>query len=572
MVEVLEPIAHLMCTSIKKTRIQAEYEDTWRPGIQVDVMIEIHSSEPVGLRGKSQLADPKRKGRAKKVSYGLKQKAISRGAKKNPKDTVSKSEPSRPEESESSTRSLVTSESPTSEHRRVVSHEPKVNPNFVLQHSLNNYLIYFKIVEKKVLETLNISTSQQLAEKSMKDLNSLKNELKPFLEKLERFWHEQEAVIAEIESSAEFQEILSCVTTLHGIFEELDESEIPQLLQMTSLNSREHILCSILGLSDDVADSLKGLDPETRGHQTDEQWIQDFIDQKGEEVTCLDDREIGFKSLGFTTVKSKVLVDLLEKNPFAEHLTTVQWAGEHISHEFNHNILLAGHQKESSVTTPYNTHGEYEKDFDVPTEDGQHVKAIDTRLDKNIADVELFHNYRKQAQNSLSEAEFFFHGTDHKSALNIVREGIDVEASKFGRDFSDGKGFYLSTDFEKAREWPMRRALAKKRKASTAVLVFKASTDIFQETDGKTFRDDCDEWRSVVTFFRSNKSKYETPLQKKQYKRLKYIFGPMSGDGMKVCCLLILEKRNHIKNSDFIRRRWKDGCPLPSCLTSSSCA
>ena len=57
MVEVLEPIAHLMCTSIKKTRIQAEYEDTWRPGIQVDVMIEIHSSEPVGLRGKSQLAD-----------------------------------------------------------------------------------------------------------------------------------------------------------------------------------------------------------------------------------------------------------------------------------------------------------------------------------------------------------------------------------------------------------------------------------------------------------------------------------------------------------------------------------
>ena len=271
-------------------------------------------------------------------------------------------------------------------------------------------------------------------------------------------------------------------------------------------------------------------------------------------------------------MKSKVLAELLEKNPFAEHLTTAQWAGEHISHEFNHNILLAGHQKESSVTTPYNTHGEYDKEFRVPTEDGQHVKAIDTWMDENIADVELFHNYRKQAQNSLSEAEFFFHGTDHKSALNIVREGIDVEASKFGRDFSDGKGFYLSTDFEKAHEWPMRRALAKKRKASTAVLVFKASTDIFQETDGKTFRDDCDEWRSVVTFFRSNKSKYETPLQKKQYKRLKYIFGPMSGDGMKVCCLLILEKRNHIKNSDFIRRRWKDGCPLPSCLTSSSCA
>ena len=56
----------------------------------------------------------------------------------------------------------------------------------------------------------------------------------------------------------------------------------------------------------------------------------------------------------------------------------------------------------------------------------------------NIAEVELFHGYLKQAQNSMSEAEFFFHGTDHKSALNIVRDEIDVEASKCGRDFSDG--------------------------------------------------------------------------------------------------------------------------------------
>ena len=492
------------------------------------VMIETPPSQPVGSRGQSMMvANQKRKGRAKKVPYGLKQKAISRSVK-NLKEEVSKSEPSSPEEREPSTGSLVTTGSPTSD-------KPKANPNVVLQRSLNNYLIYFKVVEKKVLDTLDISTSQQLGEKSLKDLNSLKNELQPFLEKLERFWHEQEAVIAEIERSTEFQEILACVTTLHRIFEELDESEISQLLQMTSLNSQEHILCSILGLRDDVADSLKGLDPETRGHLTDEQWIQDFIEQKGKEIACFDDWETGFKSLGFTTVKSQVLAELLEKNPFAKHLTTTQWAGEHISHEFNHNILLAGHQKESSITTPYNTHGEYDREFNILTEDGQNVKATDTWMHDNIADVELFHDYLKQAQNSMPEAEFFFHGTDHKSALNIVREGIDVEASRRGLDFSDGKGFYLSTDFEKAHEWPRRTALSKKRKASTAVLVFKASTDLFQESDGKTFPDDCDEWRSVVTFFRSNKANYENPRQRQRFNRLKYIFGPMSGDGVKVC-------------------------------------
>ena len=511
------------------------------------VMIETPPSQPVGSRGQSMMvANQKRKGRAKKVPYGLKQKAISRSVK-NP--IVSKSEPSSPEESEPSTGSLVPSGSPTSEQRTVVSPKPKVNPDVLLQSSLNIYLIYFKTVEKKVLDTLDISSSQQLGEKSLTDLNSLKNELQPFLEKLERFWHEQEAVIAEIERSTEFQEILACVTTLHRIFEELDESEISQLLQMTSLNSQEHILCSILGLRDDVADSLKDLDPETRGHLTDEQWIQDFIDQNGKEIACFDDWETGFKSLGFTTVKSNVLAKLLEKNPFATHLTTTQWAEEHISHEFNHNILLAGHQKESSITTPYNTHGEYDREFNIRTEDGQNVKATDTWMHDKIPDLELFHDYLKQAQNSMQEAEFLFHGTDHKSALNIVCKGIDVESSKRGLDFSDGKGFYLSTDFEKAHEWPMRRALAKRRKASTAVLVFKASTELFQESDGKAFPDDCEEWRSVVTFFRSRKGQYESSAslsrqEKQRYRKLKYIFGPMSGDGLNVSISLTQNKEN----------------------------
>ena len=59
------------------------------------------------------------------------------------------------------------------------------------------------------------SASQQLGKKSLKDLGSLQKEFEPFLEKLERFWHEEEAIISEIESSAEFQEILACARNLH---------------------------------------------------------------------------------------------------------------------------------------------------------------------------------------------------------------------------------------------------------------------------------------------------------------------------------------------------------------------
>ena len=41
-------------------------------------------------------------------------------------------------------------------------------------------------------------------------------------------------------------------------------------------------------------------------------------------------------------------------------------------------------------------------------------------------------------------------------------------------DFSDGKGFYLGTDFWKSYDWAKRGGLTKKKKG-VAVLVFKAS-------------------------------------------------------------------------------------------------
>ena len=518
------------------------------------MMFEIppSKSQRKGEGGSS--ADQKRKGTAKRLPYGLKQKAIARNLK-NPQDQIYKQSRSTSVCSDDSgfndSASIVSDASSTLEEETTISNQPQVDHdnNHFLQHSLNVYLIYFKSVEKKVLETLGATAPQKLGKKGLEDLEDLKNELQLFLEKLERFWHEEEAVITNIRYNSQFQEILSCVTNLQGIFVQLDESEISELLRTTSLNTHEHTLCSILGLTDEVADALLALDPDTRGHQTDEQWIQDYLKQTGEDISTYEDNENVFRSLGFTPIKSKLLAELLEKNLYAGHLTISQWARQHISHEFKYNILLAGHTRESSVTTPYNEHGEYDKEFVVSTEDGQNVKAIDTWMyEEGIGEVDLFADYLKQPKDSLSEAEFLFHGTDHASALNIARQGIDLERSEPGKDFSDGYGFYLSTDMEKAHEWPMRRALAKKRGSSTAVLVFKASKDLFEESNGRVFPDANDDWKSVVTFFRKRKGHYESPVkftkdQRNQYKKLKFIFGPMSGDGLQVSFSFVQKDR-----------------------------
>ena len=187
------------------------------------MMFEVQPSKSQRKREGSSSADQKRKGTAKRLPYGLKQKAIARSMK-SPQDQIYKQSGSSSDEDLNS-ESLVSGASSTLEAKTAISNRTQVdlNNNHFLQYSLNAFLIYFKIVEKKVLETLDASTMpQKLEKKGLGDLEDLKNQLQLFLEKLERFYHEVEAVIANIRSSTQFQEILSCVTNLNGIFGQLD--------------------------------------------------------------------------------------------------------------------------------------------------------------------------------------------------------------------------------------------------------------------------------------------------------------------------------------------------------------
>ena len=143
-------------------------------------------------------ADQKRKGTAKRLPYGLKQKAIARNLK-NPQDQIYKQSRSTSVCSDDSgfndSASIVSDASSTLEEETTISNQPQVDHvnNHFLQYSLNVYLIYFKSVEKKVLETLGATAPQKLGKKGLEDLEDLKNQLQLFLEKLERFWHEEEA-------------------------------------------------------------------------------------------------------------------------------------------------------------------------------------------------------------------------------------------------------------------------------------------------------------------------------------------------------------------------------------------
>jgi hypothetical protein len=63
---------------------------------------------------------------------------------------------------------------------------------------------------------------------------------------------------------------------------------------------------------------------------------------------------------------------------------------------------------------------------------------------KELHQDKFFTDYLRQDQNPIGGVTYWFHGTDRESALNIIKEGIDVRRGKEGLDFSDGAGFYLT--------------------------------------------------------------------------------------------------------------------------------
>lgn len=144
--------------------------------------------------------------------------------------------------------------------------------------------------------------------------------------------------------------------------------------------------------------------------------------------------------------------------------------------------------------------------------------------------------YRNQHQvenafpESLEDEEFeiFFHGTSHKSAVNIIEKGIDVGKGNEQQDFSDLDGFYLSKNFEEALAWTRsRRGRSIPR---PAVLVFRVKRTELRGNNNEKGLDLRDpekkkEWQEVVSQFRTKPS---SKFRKNLNRNYQFIEGPMA--------------------------------------------
>jgi len=284
---------------------------------------------------------------------------------------------------------------------------------------------------------------------NLQTLNCLKGELDTFLHNFEAFYYGEEIDIA-MEAKPQFQELISGVSKLYEIFDQLEESQIPDVLKSVMDPSDDHFLACILGLEEE--DIVKFLsDPDN--HLTKEQLVLEFIDQKSK-VHGFESLkwESAFKCLGFTSVKSKILAELSNSNPYSGHFTPLHLAKRHIEHQFMFNILLK--PSNSGIASRMRDHKirNIEKEYNIPSmvdpgETPLQILAINKvkplSCEGLVADP-CFSEYVNQCQNPLSKVTYWFHATDHQSAYRIITEGIDVDWGSRKLDFSDGEGFYLS--------------------------------------------------------------------------------------------------------------------------------
>ena len=152
--------------------------------------------------------------------------------------------------------------------------------------------------------------------------------------------------------------------------------------------------------------------------------------------------------------------------------------------------------------------------------------------------------------------EIFVHGTDHKSAKNIIEEGIRLSEGEDAQDFSDGEGFYLGNNFDEALEWA-----GHKHMDGEAVLIYEVDMEHLRgdnNENGLDLSNNKRKWLQVVSEYRlSGLGRNEKPPSKalrKELEQYNFIEGPMAS----------VSKKNP-------RPRQKDG-NYQLCIRNTACA
>ena len=281
-------------------------------------------------------------------------------------------------------------------------------------------------------------------------------------------------------------------------------------------------ICSTVGLNESFFQDFDfdSFPKDIQEHQTIEQWIYIFLYQKYQETTrgLLSEAEwltsLGFRqdSIALKTICTRI--DILQG-----HIEPFECAKYFIQDEFKYNVLLS---ETSHPRFPMNL-PHLNKWCILSKEIQSRENATQPCFLINLEKHEASESKISQllTPNETENRILLFHGTDHKSALDIFDEGIDLYSGSQKRDFSDGNGFYLVNELNCA----IRMAFGKTSKP--AVLVYQIPKTILTKFAKYSLcgKEKETEWKAIVSQCREGRQKRKL---RKFLENIDFIEGPMA--------------------------------------------
>ena len=286
-------------------------------------------------------------------------------------------------------------------------------------------------------------------------------------------------------------------------------------------------VCALLGLKLDFLDDLETTSPNTLYHRKLNEWIEIFLEDSTESVDNPDKYSLNretLASIGFDPSSEVVETIKARAESFTEttqqHIEASEWAQLFIKDQFQYNPLLSP----STPRFPFQTN---------TANDWFQLSNEETENDEDLCHVNIMNLETEESQvysktwmllrDSVPQDEqnvVLYHGTDHNSAKKILMRGINLYTGRQKRDFSCGKGFYLTSQMEHALNW------AKSTTARPAILIFRVSSERLNNASKLNLNEDEVKWREIVSCFRN--AQQTAKMRKSLSQSYELIQGPMA--------------------------------------------
>ena len=309
------------------------------------------------------------------------------------------------------------------------------------------------------------------------------------------------------------------------------------------LNMESTFVSFVLGLKIDFLDPLEEMEPQFRGHWTLKEWILTFLQNNSHYMDARDKTYLTkdlLVKMGFDPSSAAIETILKRADEMQHHIEACEWAEIFIADEFKYNSLLSPFVPKFSVGESSGLHlpsknGEESENGEQQRHLKPEIVSFVSQEQADFLEIARYfpfvpegecgsaaeqHHPRvslavTHAQGSIeTRAQDFlrdrglsddqqqymllFHGTDHQSATNILNRGIYLPAGRQKRDFSSGKGFYVTKSLDHASKW------ARSTTSKPAILIFQVKPEDLRNVKKLDLTSNSEKWRQIVHYFRSD--------------------------------------------------------------------